>query len=127
MYMSLTHTCVCSDICDHTSMIYMYMYVFLCTSLLESLMQILSSRLLSCVVTPPTPLTKHLRPCLTKGGHWVTPRTSVSSAVCVRNMSSLEDLKFDNRVLKNLPIDTDTDNYVRSVAGTCGGLISHIM
>ena len=105
-----TYTCTC--ICVHV-----------CLSLfntpLESLMQILSSRLLSCVVTHTIPLPKPFRPCLTKGGHWVTSRTSiiVSSAVCARNMSGLEDLTFDNRVLKSLPIDTDTDNYVRSVAG----------
>ncbi|CAI8030743.1 Protein adenylyltransferase SelO-1, mitochondrial [Geodia barretti] len=35
------------------------------------------------------------------------------------NMSSLEDLVFDNRALKSLPIDPETQNYVRSVAGAC--------
>ena len=90
-----------------------YTYKLTSFSPLESLM------LLSRVVTHPIPLTKPFRPCLTKGGHWVTSRTSIisSSAVCTRNMSSLEDLTFDNRVLKSLPIDAGTDNYVRSVAG----------
>lgn len=33
-------------------------------------------------------------------------------------MSKLEELVFDNRALKNLPVETDTQNYVRTVVGT---------
>ena len=32
-------------------------------------------------------------------------------------LMTLETLKFDNRVLKSLPVDDDKDNYVRSVEG----------
>lgn len=34
-------------------------------------------------------------------------------------MTTLETLNFDNLALRSLPIDTVTDNYVRSVAGAC--------
>lgn len=34
-------------------------------------------------------------------------------------MSKLEELVFDNRALKNLPVETDTQNYVRTVVGAC--------
>ncbi|XP_076090895.1 protein adenylyltransferase SelO, mitochondrial-like [Mytilus galloprovincialis] len=34
-------------------------------------------------------------------------------------MTTLETLNFDNSALRSLPIDTVTDNYVRSVAGAC--------
>ena len=34
-------------------------------------------------------------------------------------MSSLESLRFDNQVLKRLPIDEDEQNYVRTVPGAC--------
>ena len=81
-------------------------------------MRVLSSRLLSCVVTPSIHITKPSRPRVTQGGRLVTSHTATPAAVCTqRNMSSLEDLKFDNRVLKSLPIDPDPDNYVRGVAG----------
>ena len=33
------------------------------------------------------------------------------------NMSTLEELSFDNRALKRLPLDAENGNYVRSVAG----------
>ena len=32
-------------------------------------------------------------------------------------MSSLEELVFENRVLKSLPIDSEAQNYVRTVSG----------
>lgn len=37
----------------------------------------------------------------------------------VTDMTTLEILKFDNLALRSLPIDSVTDNYVRSVAGAC--------
>ena len=33
--------------------------------------------------------------------------------------STLETLKFDNKVLRDLPIDTETENYRRQVSGAC--------
>ena len=64
-------------------------------------------------------------PCLTTGRrvqvYW--PATTcdrghiLSVVTAVRKMCSLEQLKFDNRALKSLPIDVESENYVRSVAG----------
>ena len=48
------------------------------------------------------------------------PRRAVSDV----NMSSLEELKFDNRALKSLPIDIETKNYVRSVAGSINSQVN---
>ena len=38
-----------------------------------------------------------------------------------RIMASLEELRFDNRALKSLPIDEETGSHVRSVAGQWPG------
>lgn len=39
--------------------------------------------------------------------------------VALKDMTTLETLKFDNLALRSLPIDSVADNYVRSVAGAC--------
>jgi len=39
--------------------------------------------------------------------------------VCGQGMATLETLKFDNRVLKSLPLDREEQNYVRTVQGMC--------
>ena len=39
--------------------------------------------------------------------------------VCGQGMATLETLKFDNRILKSLPLDREEQNYVRTVQGTC--------
>lgn len=36
-----------------------------------------------------------------------------------RNMATFETLKFDNLLLRSLPIDSNEDNYVRTVSGAC--------
>jgi hypothetical protein len=60
---------------------------------------------------------------LTRRGPLLSRTAALSSppphAATAGNMSSLEDLVFDNRALKSLPIDPETQNYVRSVAGAC--------
>ena len=46
------------------------------------------------------------------------PVSSRPAATAAGDMSRrLEDLVFDNRALKSLPIDPETQNYVRTVAG----------
>ena len=39
------------------------------------------------------------------------------------NMSTLETLKFDNLVLRTLPVDEDERNCIRQVAGACFSLV----
>ena len=39
------------------------------------------------------------------------------------NMATLETLHFDNLALRSLPIDANTENYPRSVAGACFSLV----
>ena len=41
------------------------------------------------------------------------------TCVCGQGMATLETLKFDNRVLKSLPLDREEQNYVRTVQGMC--------
>lgn len=79
-------------------------------SMLISSSQVLTSRFLSRSSFP-----HHFRLL----NHYLTTSGRAHAVhVCTRNMSSvLEDLKFDNRALKSLPIDRETENYVRSVAG----------
>ena len=33
-------------------------------------------------------------------------------------MTSLEELRFDNRAIKSLPVEEERENYTRSVSGT---------
>ena len=33
-------------------------------------------------------------------------------------MASLEELRFDNRAIKSLPVEEERENYTRSVSGT---------
>ena len=85
-------------------------------------MLILPSRLLPRIVTSSLLLSGpllHLRvpQPITLHPHSFSSYRHTAKAVCNRNMSGLEDLKFDNRALKSLPIDVETENYVRSVAG----------
>lgn len=40
------------------------------------------------------------------------------------NMATLETLDFDNLVLRRLPIDSETTNYVRTVRGACFSKVS---
>ena len=95
----------------------MYLSFLLCfilePSMLISPSQILTSRFLSRSSLPHHFLLNHyLKSSI------VTSGRAQAVHVCTRNMSSvLENLKFDNRALKSLPIDRETENYVRSVAG----------
>lgn len=57
--------------------------------------------------------------------HLATTRSSVwlgllpSVTMMTRGVKSLGELHFDNRVLAHLPIDCDTQNYVRTVRNAC--------
>jgi hypothetical protein len=39
--------------------------------------------------------------------------------------ATLESLNFDNKALRNLPIDPEKDNFRRQVSGACFSKVSH--
>ncbi len=53
------------------------------------------------------------------------PTSDTSTRLMTRDykMASLENLNFDNLVLRSLPIDPIKDNYVRVVNGACFSLV----
>lgn len=46
-------------------------------------------------------------------------RATVSGYFQKRTMATFETLKFDNKVLRTLPIDPVTENYIREVKNAC--------
>ena len=80
-----------------------------------------ASSLLPLWNTKPKTTRHHFNPGRTTGlnASSPNPRLSPYSSSRAGGMATLETLHFDNKALRDLPIDPEQDNYVRQVSKAC--------